>query len=140
MPAKSDLVYELPKHTSVKKVEKDANSLLRLSKKEMQAILKKSGAPASAAKAVAKSKIRVAHKGAGFGAETVLLAVSLAPLVKSLTPILVPFSKSAAKVAEKIALDIWEMLKEKLWKKKHLELKEARKRSAPADKKHKTKN
>ena len=140
MPAKSDLVYELPKNISVKKVEKDANSLLRLSKKEMQAILKKRGAPASAARAVAKSKIQLTHKGAGFGAETVLLAVSLAPLIKSLTPILVPFSKSAAKVAEKIALDTWEMLKEKLWKKKHVELKVARKRSVPAAKKHRTKS
>ena len=140
MPAKSVLLYELPKHTSARKVEKDTNSLLRLSKKEVQAILKKSGAPASASKAVAKSKIRVSHKGAGFGAETVLLAVSLAPLVKALTPLLVPFSKSAAKVAEKIALDTWEMLKEKLWKKKHVELKEARKRSGVADKKHNTKD
>jgi hypothetical protein len=138
MPAKSLLVYELPKHTSAKKVEKDTNSLLRLSKKEVVAILKKRGVPASASKAVAKSKIHVVHKGSGFGAETVLLAVSLAPLIKALTPVLVPFSKSAAKVAEKIALDTWEMLKEKLWKKKHVEFKKPRKRPAAAGKKNKT--
>jgi hypothetical protein len=140
MPAKPPLLYELPKHTSARKLENDTNKLLRLSRKEIRTIVKKGGAPPSAIKVMAKSKIRVSHKGAGFGAETVVLAVSLAPLVKALMPVLVPISKSAAKVAEKIALDTWKMLQDKLWKKKHVEFKKVSKRPSTANKKLKTKD
>jgi hypothetical protein len=139
MPSKSGLIYELPKDIGAKKVAKDANALLRLSRKDVEAILKKHKAPVSASKAIAKSKIGVTHKRAGFGAETVVLVVSLAPLIKVLTPLLLPFTKSAAKVAEKIALDTWEMLKGKLWKKKHVELKDPSKRQSAADRKSKIK-
>jgi hypothetical protein len=144
MPTKSTtLLYETNRQTNARKLEKEINELLRTSDKDVAAILGKYGARfhpdrgdvEAAAKEVSKEKITVEYKGAGFGVETVALAISLAPLIHTLTPLLLPWSKSFAKVSEKIALDVWDMLKKKLWDKKHIRLDEPKQGAKAAAKK-----
>jgi hypothetical protein len=125
MAAKSVLLYQTSKKTTARRLEEDTSALLKASEKELRALLKKHGVPESAAKELSRVPIKVAYKGAGLAAETVALAVSLTPLIHALRPVLVPLTKSITKVAEKIALDTWEMLKRKLWDKKHIALKAA---------------
>jgi len=137
MPSQRVLLYETSRQTTARKLEKDTNALLKASAKDLRLVLKKYGAPEDAAKAVSRGKIAVTYKGAGFGVETVALAVSLVPLIHALRPLLMPWSKSFAKVSEKVALDTWEILKRKLWDKKHVRLEELTRIPKPAQKKAK---
>jgi hypothetical protein len=122
MPRTQILLYEAAKQNDASVIEKAANALLKKSTKEVRAILKKHGVPERFAKDLCKQKIAVKNKGAGIDPVTVALAVSLVPLAKELRPLLAPWSKSLAKVVEKIALDTWDMLRTKLWNKKHIRL------------------
>ena len=126
MPSQRIFLYETSRQTTARKLEKDTNALLKASAKDVRAVLKNYGAPETAARPVSRGKIAVSHKGAGLGAETVALAVSLVPLIHVLRPLLMPWSKNFARVSEKVALDIWGILRDKLWKKKHVRLEEVR--------------
>jgi len=124
MPRAHILLYEAAQQNDAHEIEKAANEILRKSSKDVRVILKKHGVPEKVASRLCRQKISVKHKGAGLDPATVALAISLIPLMKELRPLIAPWSKSFARVAEKVALDTWEMLRAKLWNKKHIRLDE----------------
>jgi len=118
------LLYVASQDEEASAIEKKANSLLKRSGKDIQAILKKYKVRPSCARTITKQKISVKYKGAGLDPATVALAVSLVPLIIAVRPLLMPWSAKMAKVAEKIALDTWDVVRMKLWSKKHIRLEE----------------
>ena len=117
-------LYDVPKDADAILIEKSANVILQQSHREMRAILKKYKAPVTAAEALCAQHIPIKNKGAGLTPDTAAIAVMLTPLVHVLVPLLKPIPVAAAKVAQKVALDTWEMLKSKLWGEKHIRLEE----------------
>jgi hypothetical protein len=112
------LQYELPKNLSIARLNTLTQELLRSSQGDIVAILGKHGIAADDAKVVAVKISGAApeaeYKGAGSVADVVAIAISLVPLIKALTPLLLPFSKKGAELAYEIGKDIWLMLKQKL--------------------------
>lgn len=110
--------YEVPKNVSVRRLNTLTQKLLQNSQAEVVDILRKHGIAESDAKAVAAQVTGTApeaeYKGAGSVADVVAIAISLVPLIKALTPLLLPFSKKGAELAYEIGKDIWLMLKQKL--------------------------
>jgi hypothetical protein len=62
--------------------------------------------------------------GGGTDGGLVLLLISLAPVIKAVTPLISPLVTGFSNVAEKIALDIWDRIKLKLWNDDHVRIAE----------------
>jgi hypothetical protein len=122
MAAELKLLYDVSDEADARKIAEAANRLLQESTGEVREILRKYGLPEAQAEAVSSQRIQISEKGAGFDPGTIALLVALTPLLK-------PFANSAAKVAEKVALDIWAMLRDKLWEHEHLRLKERKEKT-----------
>jgi hypothetical protein len=117
MAAQLELLYDVPDEVEAKEIADAANRLLQDSEDDVRRILRKSKLPGSLSTAVLGQKITVTEKGAGVDPATLAILVALTPLLK-------PFAKRGAKVAEKVALDIWAMLKQKLWDEEHMQVTE----------------
>ncbi|HKD79534.1 MAG TPA: hypothetical protein VKH81_07555 [Candidatus Angelobacter sp.] len=118
MNEQETLYYEIPRDAAAKNLKTVAAELLKDSQAEIADILAKHNIPRDKAEAMAKSVTNATpdmdYSGSGSVAEVVAIAVSLAPLIKSLTPLLLPFSKRGADLAYQIGKDIWMMLKKKM--------------------------
>jgi hypothetical protein len=112
------LLYEVPKGQDVGSLKNTARTLLKNSQTEIAAILSAHGIPEENTKEIAAQILDaspdVEYKGAGSIGELIAIAISLAPLIKALSPLLLPFSKRGADLAYEIGKDIWNMLKGKL--------------------------
>lgn len=124
-----DFQVSVPKDVDIQELESKLNQVWKESLPELIAISKKYDVDFSSINAddkltLSQIKLVVRPIGGGIEPTTIALLISLAPLIKALSPILTPPAKSASNVAEKIALDVWEHIKTKLWQKDHLALRE----------------
>jgi len=127
--SETEIRISAPKGLSTQELEGKLNQVLRKSETELIAIAKKHSADLSSlnvedVRKLCQAELPVRPVGGGVDPVTIALLVSLTPLVKALTPILKPGVKSASKVAEKIALDVWEHMKTKMWENDHVVLRE----------------
>lgn len=126
--------YELPKIEGTEAVQNNAAALLLESHGEIVEIIEKHGIPRERAEAIAEEVIHqpptVEYEGSGSVAAMIAIAVSLAPLIKVTVPLLEPFSKEGAKLAYKIGMDIWKMIRQKLLAKKSIRLTEKKKKKS----------
>jgi hypothetical protein len=126
MPKELKLLFQVSDEAEAVEIADATNRLLQESSDEVREILRKYKLPESQAEAVLRQRIEVSEKGAGSDPATIALLVALTPLLK-------PFARSAAKVAEKVALDIWAMLKEKLWTHEHLRFAERKEKQSSTE-------
>lgn len=118
-----ELSYQIPQGENSRSIEAKIQRVVSGSSSDLKRLLEERHMPASIAEEVSGPAFAVSEEGAGFGAETIALLVSLAPLVEKLTPLLKPFVEAAAEVAKQIALDYWEHTRKALWEREHVQLK-----------------
>src|SRR5208283_1068543 len=118
MDESSKQYYEVPAREGTETVQNNAAALLLESQGEIVGIIEKYGIPRERAEAIAEQVIRqppaVEYEGSGSVVAMIAIAVSLAPLIKVMVPLLEPFSKQGAKLAYNIGMDIWKMIRQKL--------------------------
>lgn len=124
-----EIVIAPPKDLSIEELELKINQAWTGSQGELIAIFQQNGIDSSnfsdeQIDNLKHNSLSVSAAGGGFDPVTVALLVSLAPLIKAITPLLKPAAESASKVAEKIALDVWEHIKLKLWQDDHVAISE----------------
>ena len=125
MSSELDFRYEVPNRYSDDELKHRINIQLAASGSEIAAILSKNGISTDAGEVVKGSiseNLSIKPAGAGIDPATIAIVVSLVPVIKALTPLLEPFAKNAADVGRVVALDIWEMVKSKLWEEQHVRL------------------
>jgi hypothetical protein len=132
MAAQLNLLYDIPSEAEAKEIAEAANRLLQDSADEVRQILTKNNLPESLSKDVLGQRITITEKGAGVDPATLAILVALTPLLK-------PFAEHGAKVAAKVALDIWAMLKQKLWDEEHVRVTEHKEKEKPKPDKPKEK-
>lgn len=117
------LKYQIPQGENSRSIEAKIEDVMSgSSSSNLAKLLEERHLPASIAKDVSGPAFAISEEGGGFGAETIALLVSLAPLVEKLTPLLKPFVDAAADVAKQIAMDYWEHTRKALWERKHVQL------------------
>lgn len=125
--------YEVPARESTEGIQANAAALLLESHDEVIDILEKHGIPHDQAGPIAEQVTRqpptIEYEGSGSIAAMIAIAVSLAPLIKVMVPLLEPFSKQGAKLAYNIGMDIWKMLRKKLLEKNSIRLTEKKKKA-----------
>jgi hypothetical protein len=111
--------YEVSKDQSAETLEELATQLLQKSQTDIEEILRNYKVTEKDAKEIAtqatQSKIEVKYEHAGSTPELVAIAVTLVPVIKVLTPLLQPFATKGADFTFRVANDIWEMVKNKLF-------------------------
>jgi hypothetical protein len=127
-----ELIYQIPKGENSRSIEAKIEKVISGSSSDLKRLLEEHQIPTSIVAEISGPPFGVSEKGAGFGAETIALLVSLAPLVEKLTPLLKPFVDAAADVAKQIALDYWEHTRRALWEHEHVQLK-AKMQDQPTD-------
>jgi len=128
-----EIEISLPKDVSIEELKSKMNLAWDSSMTEFLEIAQRNGVDLSQMteeelSGISNSHVRIEPVGGGVELGTIVLLISLAPLIKALSPVLKPFAQGASKVSEKIALDIWEHLKSKLWNDSHIALKEKKKK------------
>jgi len=114
----------VPNHISDRELQRKINEIWYQLVSDLTS-LPSSGAPeltSSQKTALAKENIVVRYEGAGVDPATIALIISLTPVIKAVVPLVEPFAKDASDVAHKIALDLWDILRQRLWQKEHINL------------------
>ncbi len=126
MAGSESITCEVPKQISDQQLERKLNETWQQLVSELDALPGSMGVKLSDSErnSLESKKIQVQYEGAGFDPATITLIISLAPVIQALVPLLEPFSKDASDVAHKVALDIWDLLKQKLWEREHISLKQ----------------
>jgi len=130
MPS-GEVYVKVPREISISELDHLINSRAALTEDELLLVLKKHGIEwqpqSDENRDLLEGQIAtISPVGGGIDPASVAVLISLQPLINALIPVVTPFAKSAASVAEKIALDLWEHLKEKMWSEKHIALREQR--------------
>ena len=130
--------YEVPARENAEGIARVGADLLLKSKVDVEAILERHGVPRDKVSDIAAAAIEnppeVRYEGAGSIAATIAVIVALGKLIKALTPLLEPFSKQGAKLAYKVAMDIWKMLKKKMQDEKSIRLTQKPAKKSPKKK------
>jgi hypothetical protein len=122
------LQFEVPKDTTAESLQRNIQEILRESEEDFKKVLVKHNLPADVLPPLAEQPVKVSYEGAGIDPGTIAILVALTPLVKALVPLAQPLVQDASAVAKQVSLDLWEIVKTKLWEKYHIRVKEKRKR------------
>ncbi len=117
------LEFEVPKDVSAQALEQKIQQILAESQTDLKQVLTKHNLPADQAPALGQEPIKVTYEGAGIDPATIAILVALTPLVKALVPLAKPVVEDASDVAKTVALDLWEIVKTKLWEEHHIRVK-----------------
>lgn len=119
-------LFEISTNWSAASIREHANQILQKSDTEIVDVLQSRGIPETKAREIASiirlQQVKADYKGAGSVPDTIAIVVTLTPVIHELVPLLQPFSDRAADLAYEIGLDIWEMVKTKLWHEHHIKL------------------
>ena len=118
-----ELEFEVPKDVSAQALEQKIQQILAESQKDFTHVLAKHNLPADQPPVLGQEPVKVTYEGAGIDPATIAILVALTPLVKALVPLAKPMVEDASEVAKTIALDLWEIVKTKLWEEHHIRVK-----------------
>ncbi len=113
----------MPNDVSAQALEQKIQQILAESKTDLMQVLAKHNLPVDQPPALSQDPVKVTYEGAGIDPATIAILITLTPLVIALVPLAKPVVKDASEVAKTVALDLWEMVKTKLWEEHHIRVK-----------------